>query len=134
MKKLIINVCASKDHFGAYSANEEGIYGAGSSIKECQDDVLKSIEEIKNTLPYDEWPDVLHENYEIQWNYDVQSLLLHYGMIISLSGLEKITGIHQKQLWSYMHGRSNPRQKQVDKIEKSIRSFGHELSCLNVMK
>ena len=134
MNKLIVNICASKDNFGAYSVNEKGIYGAGNSIKECQDDILRSIEEIKQTLPSDEWPAILNSNYEIEWHYDVQSLLLHYGMIMSLSGLEKITGIHQKQLWAYMHGRSTPRQKQVNKIENSIRSFGDELSRLHIMK
>lgn len=134
MNKLIINICAGKDSFGAYSVNGEGIYGAGDSINECQADVLKSIAEIKQTLPEEEWPAILKGEYEIEWHYDVQSLLLHYGMIMSLSGLEKITGVHQKQLWAYMHGRSNPRRQQVDKIETAIRGFGDELSRLHLMK
>ncbi|MGM9694594.1 MAG: hypothetical protein ACI3YC_06260 [Alloprevotella sp.] len=134
MKKLVVNICASKDSFGAYSVEGEGIYGAGSNIKDCQNDVLKSIEEIKQTQPSDEWPAILKEDYEIEWHYDVQSLLLHYGALMSLSGLERITGIHQKQLWAYMNGRSNPRKRQVEKIENTICSFGNELSRIRLMK
>ena len=134
MKKLVVNICASQDSFGAYSVNGEGIYGAGNSIKDCQDDVLKSIEEIKQTLPPDEWPDILKEEYDIEWHYDVQTLLLHYGALMSLSGLERITGINQKQLWAYMNGRSKPRRKQVDRIENSIRIFGGELSRVHLLK
>ena len=134
MKKLVVNICASKDSIGAYSVNGEGIYGAGNSIKDCQDDVLKSIEEIKQTLPPDEWPDILKEEYDIEWHYDVQTMLLHYGALMSLSGLERITGINQKQLWAYMNGRSKPRRKQVDRIENSIRIFGGELSRVHLLK
>ena len=134
MKKLVVNICASKDSFGAYSVNGEGIYGAGNSIKDCQTDVLKSIEEIKQTLPSDEWPAILKEEYEIEWHFDVQTLLLHYGALMSLSGLERITGINQKQLWAYMNGRSKPRRKQVDRIENSIRIFGGELSRVHLLK
>ena len=134
MKKLVVNICASKDSIGAYSVNGEGIYGAGDSIKDCQDDVLKSIEEIKQTLPPDEWPDILKEEYDIEWHFDVQTLLLHYGALMSLSGLERITGINQKQLWAYMNGRSKPRRKQVDRIENSIRIFGGELSRVHLLK
>lgn len=134
MKKLVVNICASKDSIGAYSVNGEGIYGAGNSIKDCQADVLKSIEEIKQTLPPDEWPDILREEYDIEWHYDVQALLLHYGALMSLSGLERITGINQKQLWAYMNGRSKPRRQQVDRIENSIRIFGSELSRVHLLK
>ena len=96
--------------------------------------MLKSIEEIKQTLPSDEWPAILKEEYEIEWHFDVQTLLLHYGALMSLSGLERITGINQKQLWAYMNGRSKPRRKQVDRIENSIRIFGGELSRVHLLK
>jgi hypothetical protein len=46
---------------------------------------------------------------------------------LSLSGLEKITGIHQKQLWIYLHTDTKPRREQIDKIEKGFHSFGKEL-------
>lgn len=134
MKKIILNVVASNNGFRAYSVNAEVINGEGKSLKECQEAVLNSIEALKQPLHSDECPDMLKEVYEIEWNLDVQTLLLHYGSMMSLSGLEKITGIHQKQLWAYMHGRSKPRSQQVARIENSIRLFGVELSKVHLLK
>jgi len=55
---------------------------------------------------------------DIVYKFDTESLLEYYSGILSLSGLEKITGIHQKQLWNYLHRKSKPRRAQVEKIEK----------------
>ena len=134
MKKIIVNVVASNNGFRAYSVNAECINGEGKSFKECQEAVLNSIEELKQPLHSDECPDILKEYSEIEWHLDVQTLLLHYGSMMSLSGLERITGIHQKQLWAYMHGRSKPRSQQVARIENSIRLFGVELSKVHLLK
>lgn len=133
MERLIINICASKDSFGAYSVNYDGIYAAGNSIEECKKDVYKAIELIKTNLSEDRWPSVLKGEYEIEWHYDVETLLQTYGLLLSLSGLEKITGIHQKQLWSYMHGKSKPRRQQIEKIEKGIKRFGKELAQISLI-
>ena len=127
MEKIIINICASPDSFGAYSENCDGIYAAGGTIEECKKDVLAAIDLIKENLPEDRWPEQIKGEYAIVWRYDMQSLLLYYGSIMSLSGLERLTGIHQKQLWSYMHGRSKPRLKQKKRIENALHNFGCEL-------
>ena len=97
-KSIIINICASQDHFGAYSVNCEGIYGAGDTIDEVKADVENAIALIKKNLPEDRWPEEIKGEYELEWHYDTQSLLLHYGTVMSLAGLERITGVHQKQL------------------------------------
>ncbi len=132
MEKLIVKLCASNDSFGAYAENTSGIYGAGDTVEQCKKDILLSIEQIKKNLPEEQWPDIIKGEYEIEWHYDTQSLLLYYGSIMSLSGIENITGIHQKQLWSYMHGRSKPRQAQKKRLETSLHAFGTELSKMAV--
>lgn len=134
MEKIIINICASKDSFGAYSVNCEGIYGAGDTIEECKADVKEAVRLIKENLPENRWPEPIKGDFEFEWHYDVQSLLLHYGTMLSLSGLERITGVHQKQLWAYMHGRSKPRRQQAERIENGVRRFGEELSALVLIK
>lgn len=130
MNQLIINICASSDSFGAFSENCDGIFAAGNTIEACKKDVLTAIELIKNNLPEDRWPEPIRGEFEIIWKYDTQSLLLHFGSIMSLSGIEQITGIHQKQLWSYMHGRTKPRAQQKQRIESSLHQFGKELSSM----
>lgn len=133
MEKIIINICASKDSFGAYSENCDGIYAAGDTIEECKKDVETAISLIKSELPKESWPEPLKGDYEIEWHYDIQSLLLNYGTMLSLSGLERITGIHQKQLWSYMHGRSKPRSNQKERIEQSLHKFANELLAIRLL-
>lgn len=133
MEKIIMNVCASSDSFGAYSENCEGIYAAGDTVEECKKDVETAIALIKKELPEDRWPEPLRGEYELVWHYDVQSLLLHYGTLLSLSGLERLTGIHQKQLWSYMHGRSKPRAQQKQRIESALHGLGEELASVGLL-
>jgi predicted RNase H-like HicB family nuclease len=65
-KKIIINICASQDHFGAYSVNCEGIYGAGDTIDEVKADVEKAIALIKKNLPEDRWPEEIKGEYELE--------------------------------------------------------------------
>ena len=133
MEKIIVNICASKDSFGAFAENCKGIYGAGDTIEECKKDIETAIELIKKNLPEEEWPSIIKGDYEIVWHYDVQSLLLYYGSIMSLSGIEQISGIHQKQLWAYMHGRSKPRAAQKQRLESSLHRFGAELAKMAVI-
>lgn len=133
METIIINICASSDSFGAYSENCEGIYAAGDTVEECKKDVFTSIDLIKKKLPEDRWPKQIKGDYKIIWHYDIQSLLLYYGSLLSLSGLERITGVHQKQLWNYMHGRSKPRTQQKQRIEEALHNFAGELSEMQLI-
>ena len=83
----------SKDYYDAYSENCDGIYAAGGSIYEVKKDVENAIATIKREYPENQWPALLRGEYELEWNFDVQSFLEYYKDYISLSGLEKITGI-----------------------------------------
>jgi transcriptional regulator with XRE-family HTH domain len=51
--------------------------------------------------------------------------------MLSLAGLEKITGINQRQLSHYLNGVKKPRQETIQKIEESIHRFANELSQVN---
>lgn len=133
MGKIIMNICASADSFGAYSENCEGIYAAGDTIDACKKDVEKVIELIKKNLPEDQWPEQIKGDYQLVWHYDTQSLLLNYATLLSLAGLGRLTGIHQKQLWAYMHGRSKPRKQQKERIENALHRFADELTNVSVI-
>ena len=118
MEKIIIVVEKSKDYYDAYSENCDGIYAAGGSIEDVKKDVESAIAAIKNNLPREQWPDQIKSDYEIEYKLDVQSFLEYYKGYMSLSGLEKITGINQKQLSNYLNNRSKPRRKKVEKINE----------------
>jgi hypothetical protein len=74
----------------------------------------------------------LDDEFEIVYKFDATSLLEYYSGILSLSGMEKITGIHQKQLWSYLHGKSKPRKPQIVKIENGLHQLGQEFLSISL--
>lgn len=76
-------------------------------------------------------PQVLAGQYKIVFELDIQSLLMIYEGIFTKSGLEKLTGINQKQLWHYAKGISKPRQAQKQKIENALHRLGSELMSLS---
>lgn len=79
-----------------------------------------------------EYPAFLDSEFEIAYKFNTESMLEYYSGILSLAGLERITGINRKQLWSYAHGRSKPRKAQVQKIEKALHRLGAELSTVSL--
>lgn len=127
MNKLIVNICASSDSFGAYAENCNGVYAAGDSVKDVKEDVLEVIKILKEETPASELPDPIKEDWPIEWRYDVQSLLRYYEGVITNAALERLTGINKKQLWNYSHGVSKPRKEAKEKIEKALHSLGQEL-------
>lgn len=125
--RLIINVCASADSFGAFGENCKGIYAAGDSVAEVKKDVLEAIRIYKNENPESEWEEPIRENWPIEWHYDAQSLLEYYQGIFTNAALERLTGINQKQLWNYSKGISKPRKQAKEKIENALHALGSEL-------
>ena len=131
-KRLIINISASKDSFGAYAENCEGIYAAGDSVRAVKQDVLDTIAIYKEITPETEWAEPIRDNWPVEWHYDVQSLLLFYQGVFTNAALERMTGINQKQLWNYANGVSKPRKQAKEKIENALHSLGHELLELSL--
>ena len=132
MEKIIMIIEKSKDFFDAYSDNCDGIYAAGDSIEAVKADAMEAISLIKKNLPEDRWPKQIKGEFEIEWKFDVASFLEYYGGYLSLAGLERMTGIHQKQLSNYLHRRSVPRQKQADRIINGLHRFAREILSITL--
>lgn len=132
MEKIIMLIGKSSDFYGAMSENCEGIYAAGPDIEAVKADTYKAIEGIKRNLPEDRWPEQIKGEFEIEWKFDVPSFLEYYSGFLSLAGMERMTGIHQKQLSNYLHHRAVPRQKQADRIIKGLHNFARELLSITL--
>ncbi len=122
----------SKDHFDAYSDNCEGIYAAGDSIDAVKADTEEAIRLIKTNLPESQWPKEVKGDYEIEYKLDIPSFLNYYSGFMSLAGMEKVTGVNQKQLSNYLNHRSVPRPKQADRIIGGIHRFAKELLSISL--
>jgi hypothetical protein len=102
-----------------------GIHGDGDSANEAVDDFISSYEEMKEF-----YNQLGKEFVEAKFNYvyDTASFLAYYSKVLSLAGLQRITGINQGQLSHYVTGRRKPSPKTVEKIEKSLHAFANEIS------
>lgn len=106
-----------------------GLLGEGHSVQECIDDFYASVQDMKEL--YAEKGKQFPGNLEFTFKYDAASFLALYSDILSLSGLEKITGINQRQLSHYLNRVKKPRQETIHKIETGIQRFANELSNVN---
>ncbi len=131
MEKLTVMVVRGDDQYAAWIEEIPGIYAAGDTVKEVKDDLIESIEIYKNINK--QVPEVLLHEYELNWQYDTASFLEYYSKIFSKAGLERITGINQKQLGHYASGLKKPRKLQVEKIDKAIRWLADDLSQIHLV-
>jgi len=101
-----------------------GLSGFGNSAKEAISDFYSCVEEEK-VMCEQEGKTMPELEFDIQ--YDVTSFLNYYSDILSKSGLEKVTGINQKQLRHYSSGKRHPKPATVKKIQESLHRFAEEL-------
>lgn len=132
MEKIVMVIEKSKDYFDAYSDNCDGIYAGGASIEDVKKNTSEAIEALKRNLPENRWPKQLKGEYEIEWKLDVPSFLEYYSNYMSLAGMQRATGINQKQLSNYLNHRAVPRRKQADRIMSGIHKFAAELMSITL--
>lgn len=129
MKRLSAIIEFAENNFTAYIKELDGCIGIAKTIEEVKKSLEQSIELQIELLQEDgiKIPKILQGKYDIEYSYDMTSFLQVYGKIISKAGLEKISGINQKQLWHYANGISKPRENTKKKLEQSIHQLGQEL-------
>jgi hypothetical protein len=129
MKK--VKVIVERGNDGMYSANMDcydydfGLSGFGATAKEALKDFYECYDEAKKMNAEEGKPT---PELEFKFEYDVSSFLSYYSGILSKSGLEKVTGISQKQLWHYSSGAKRPTLKTQQKIQTGLHSLAKDLS------
>lgn len=104
-----------------------GIIGTGSTVQKAMSDFLAGYADMKDYVESTGEP---FSEAEFEFKYDVPSFLQEFAYAFSLAGLERITGINQKQLGHYISGYRKPSERTVLKIESGIRSFCEQLSSV----
>lgn len=134
MKRITVIIERAEGNFSAYVREVDGITATGKSIDEIKTSIIEAVTELVATCKElnCEIPEELQGDYDISFELDIQSLMAIYEGIFTKSGLEKLTGINQKQLWHYAKGISKPRQAQRQKIENALHRLGSELVSLSL--
>ena len=107
-----------------------GIFGEGDTVKEAVED-FKSAYETMKEFHKEQGRYFVEAEFDIK--YDIASFLNYYSGRLSLAGLEKITGINQRQLSHYVNGTNRPSKQTIKRINSSLHSFAHELSQVHLL-
>nr|DAI42912.1 MAG TPA: putative nuclease of the RNAse H fold, HicB family [Caudoviricetes sp.] len=134
MKTLKIIIERAENNYSAFIDGVDGIIATGNSVDEIKSNMVSAIEAYVEECKElgCELPETLKGEYELCFKMDVKSLLDFYSGIFSKAGLERITGINQKQLWHYASGGRNPRPEQAMKLETALHKLGEELLSITL--
>ena len=121
-------------NYSAYIEGLDGVAATGSTIDEIKARLSETVDDYVDTCRQlgCELPEMLKEEYQLEFTMDVKSLLTMYEGIFTKAGLERLTGINQKQLWHYASGTSIPRREQAMKIETALHRLGNELIAVHL--
>ena len=121
------NYAAYVEEVGGVGVTGDTLAEVKKSLQEALDFLVESCEE-----DGDEVPEELQGPYVLDFRMDVKSFLQVYYGIFTKAGLERLTGINQKQLWHYANGKTVPRRAQVQKIENALHQLGEELISIRL--
>jgi len=123
---------SSDGSFSVYCKNEI-FSGSGDTLDAAKKDMLDQMAFYKETALQAgfKYPAFLDGDFSVEYRVDACSLMKYYieTGIFSLAGLQKVTGINQKQLWSYLNG-TKPRKTQEDRIVSGFHNLSNDLRTL----
>ena len=124
----------AETNYAAYVEEITGVAATGHTLAEVKAGLLDALDFLVESCieDDDEIPAELQGDYVIDFRMDVRSFLSVYSGIFTKSGLERLTGINQKQLWHYANGKSVPRRAQVLRIEEALHRLGEELLSIHL--
>lgn len=131
MKKLIITVDVGNDGFNAYAENAEKIYGMGATFDEVRASIEKSIQ-ITKGFDAKNVPAILKGKFQVVYKFTPDSFFTFVKPLLTLTGMEKYTGISNKVLSRYALGNARPRAAQLKKIQAGIHKLAADLTAIEL--
>ena len=131
--EIIVKIGKTEKNYAAVVEGLDGFVCTADSLAELKKEVREGIDFHIAGLKEDgdTIPEIFTKEYKLIYKWNIESLLWYYKGVLTLSALERITGINQTQLGHYAAGRSIPRKKQVEKIEQSLHHLGEELRSIS---
>ena len=133
MRKVTAIIETGSDHtYSIFSHGPDdlpyGVIGTGDTIAEAKEDFMIAYQEVKECF-LDSGEEF--EEVEFVFRYDIPSFLEEFAYAFSLAGLERITGINQKQLGHYISGYRKPSAKTIKQMEDGIHNLSEQLSMVH---
>ena len=136
MKKVNVVIGRVNEGDYVYSAVMEapevpfGLNGTGRTVEEAKLDFLDAYKDIVELM---EEEGQHYDDLEFDYHYDIPSFLQYYAYALSLAGLERISGINQRQLSHYMNGTSKPGKATVERFRNNLKAFAEELQSVDLI-
>ena len=134
MNNLQVIIERAEHNYSAYVDGLDGITVTGNTIDEIKCNMASALSDYADACRECgcEVPEELCGDYSLSFRMDVRSFLNFYNDVFSKSGLERLTGINQKQLWHYASGGRRPRPEQALRMEKALHKLGEELLSISL--
>lgn len=134
MKKIHATIERAGDGTFSVYMKDEMFSGMGDTIEAAKADMLDQIGFYVAGCKEDKqpYPEFLDKPYEIVYEIDTQSMLSYYAGVLTPAMLERLSGIPQRQISSYIRG-TKPRAAQLKKIESGIHRLGKELISISLI-
>lgn len=130
MKTVKVFIEKGNDDYSAYMDDTPLNYsciGQGGTVEEAIEDFRACYDEMRKHF---QESGEHFEEVNLSFYYDIPSFLQDFAFAFSLAGLERITGVNQKQLGHYISGYRKPSEKTIRKIENGIHNFSQQLSAV----
>jgi predicted RNase H-like HicB family nuclease len=131
MEKIIVTIAKGDNSYAAWIDSIPGVYGQGDTVEDAKKELSEGL---TLYIKYNEdVPEVLKQNVEFEYRFDVPSFLEYYSKIFSKPALEHIMGVNQKQLFHYASGLRKPSEKTVRKMDSAFRRFAGEMNQVHFL-
>lgn len=131
MKVVVIIERGTDGTYSAYIENNNlpfGVIGDGNTVAETIADFQTALNDMRDY--YLQIGKEFPQGLQFEYKYDTASFLQHYAYAFTLAGLERITGVNQRQLSHYINGIRKPSKATREKIEQRLHDFGNEISAV----
>jgi hypothetical protein len=113
--------------------NVPGVVSVGDTFNELRKNVEDAITiylEASNEFG-DKIPDILSEEYQLAFRFDIQTFMEWLSKVMSQKGLSDIAGMNESLISQYANGFKNPGPKQLKRMETALHRFADDLQAIS---
>ncbi len=122
MSRVTLIIEENKDGFWAQIREYEGVFTYGETLEELKSNAKEALE-----LYFEESQNTIPKSLKFEFVYDIREFF-EVNNYINISKLAERSGINPSLLRQYARGIKYPGEKQIAKIQATIREIGKELT------
>ena len=133
MRILTVIVEKTGTGYSGYLPDVPGIAVAADTFGELRERTVEAIAlYVETSREFGEAvPEVLTENYDLYFRFDIQAFMQWMSKTMSQRGLSEIADMNESLISQYASGIKKPGSKQLKRIEKAIHRFADDLHAIS---